>query len=183
MGIRKALIVSAGAVLILGAGVAFLAVQFGNDFRCGGAEQQAMSEFPHFNDAQADWESNAKITGGCTASFVVDAETDDVLAYYRDHLSDRGWTLQDGPANSMPVPLLAERDRFRFHLNFFGAVSLYPPPDQAATMGPVAYETLVAARLKELRTSGETVDAECPGCAPGLQLGQTRVSISGGYRD
>jgi hypothetical protein len=46
----------------------FVALQVGNDFYCSRGERKAMSEFPHFDCAEVDWESNFKITGGCTTS-------------------------------------------------------------------------------------------------------------------
>jgi len=40
-----------------------------------------MSEFPHFNGAEAEWESNFKITGGCSTSYMAEAEPPEVLSF------------------------------------------------------------------------------------------------------
>ena len=127
-----------------------------------------MSEFPHYGGAEPVWETNAKISGGCTTSFTVEASVAEVYSYYQEHLHQRGWTLQEGPANSSPLYLLADRDGIHADLNFH-----YPPPLER--YGPVDDP----ATRERMRVAQEREQVSCPTCP---KPGQTQVSISGGQQ-
>jgi len=116
-------LVVVAALVVLGAVLVVGAVTMGNDLVCSGAETRAMSEFPHYDAAQPEWESNLKITGGCTTTYTVQASPDAVRAYYHERLSQGGWTVRLGPANSFPIHLEADRDGLGYFLMFEGADS------------------------------------------------------------
>lgn len=157
---RRLLIVAGVvAVVLLGAGVAVVVTS--NDARCDQAEQEAISGFPHFDGALPEWESNVKITGGCTTSFVVTAGSDEVLAYYQQQLTRQGWTVQPPAPNSYPPALQVERDGFQFFLMFEGL----PSTD-------VTGEDVIIVK------AGTPVVPEAD--ALDVEDGVTRVSISGG---
>ncbi len=149
-------------------GFAAGAVPIWHDLLCGKAEKQVMAKFPHFGGVEPDWEANFKITGGCTTSFVVEATPEEVRAFYQERLTRSGWSVQAGPDNSFPMQLEADHEDLRFSLMFEGAESA----------GPLTQEQVE--KQKQAQDQAATAGATCPDCAPELQPGQTRVSISGG---
>ena len=116
---RTVLLPLALVVVILGVGGIVVALS-SNDVRCSKTEQRAMAEFAHYDGAAPAWESNPKITGGCTASFTVGAEPGTVMAWYQEQLLGHGWTVQPAPANTFPTYVEAERDGLRYMLMFEG---------------------------------------------------------------
>jgi hypothetical protein len=117
---RRRLLVAGLLIVFLGA-LGAIAITQSNDFVCSDAERRAMSEFPHYDGATPDWESNAKITGGCTTSYIVTAQPEEALAHYREQLAQRGWTIIDAPANTFPIYVEANREELRYFLMFEGA--------------------------------------------------------------
>ena len=166
---RKFIIIGAGSAAILLIAVAgFVAVQVGNDFYCSGSERKAMSEFPHFEGAEADWESNFKITGGCTTSYTAEAELPEVLSYYQEQLRQRGWAVSEPLANSFPSSFNAERGGLRFSLQFEGS-------QMGQLQGrPPAEATALAEKLRADERNADFL---------GVKEGETRVSISGGHKE
>lgn len=126
------LLVAIGAVIALVGCVSVGAAMMGNDFICSKAEQQAMSEFPHYDGADPDWESNFKITGGCTTTYTTRADPEAVRTYYRDHLRQRGWTVTAGSANTFPIYCEAERGDLGYFLMFEGADPFAPAQGEEA---------------------------------------------------
>jgi hypothetical protein len=114
----RALLIVVGMLIVLIAFLGVGAVTMGNDLVCSTAERRAMSEFPQFDGAEPSWESNLKISGGCTTSYTVQAAPEEVRAYYRGRLEQSEWMVQVGPANSFPIHLEAERDGLRYFLMF-----------------------------------------------------------------
>jgi hypothetical protein len=169
MSISRRVIIFGGLAAVLAVGaVGFVVVQVGNDFHCSGTERGAMSEFPHFGGAEADWESNFKITGGCTTSYTAEAELPEVLSYYQEHLGARGWAVSEPLANSFPSSFHAERGELRFSLQFEGSqvaqLEGWPPAEASA-------------RAEQIRREEANADFL------GVKEGYTRVSISGGHRN
>ena len=162
------LILAFGVLVAIVAGIGIFAVRTSNDFVCSGTEQRAMSEFPHYGGAEADWHSNSKISGGCSTDFTVEASVAEVYNYYQEHLLQRGWVLQEGPANSSPLFLMADRDGIHADISFW-----YPPPLER--YGPLDDP----ATRERMRVAQEMEQASCPICP---KPGETRVSISGGER-
>ncbi len=115
-----------GLLVVLTALVGVGAVTMGNDLVCSETEQRAMSEFPHYDATEPEWDSNAKITGGCTTSYTVQADPDEVRTYYQERLGQGGWTVRLGPANTVPSYLEADRDDLGYFLMFEGANSFDP---------------------------------------------------------
>ena len=105
-------------LLSLVACAAFVVAPMTNDLICSGGEKGAMSEFPHHGGAQPGWESNLKVTGGCTATYAAGARPEEVREYYHERLTERGWAVELGPDNSFPIHLEARRGRLAFFLNF-----------------------------------------------------------------
>lgn len=159
-----ALVVLAVPVAVLASG----AIPIWNDFFCSAAEKRAMSEFPHFDGAKPKWESNAKITGGCTTTFTVDGSPDEVRAYYEESLSRNGWSVEVGPDNSFPIHLEADRDDLGYFLMFEG-------PDQA---DPLSREQVQ--KQKGVQTE-DAAQQEVPEHGA-VEPGKVRVSISGGQQ-
>ncbi len=118
--------IALGLLVVLTALIGVGAVTMGNDLVCSETEQRAMSEFPHYDAAEPEWDSNAKITGGCTTSYTVQAESDEVRTYYQERLSQSGWTVRLGPVNTFPIYLEADRDDLGYYLMFEGADSFDP---------------------------------------------------------
>ncbi len=154
------LLFAIGAVIVLLGGVGVGAAMMGNDFICSKDERRAMSEFPHFDDADPDWESNFKITGGCSTNYTTKADPAAVMTYYQDHLRQRGWTMTAGEPNSFPIYFEADRVDLRYFLMFEGADPFAPAPGN------------------EVIKSGTPLAMESEF---GLEPSQTRVSISGGH--
>lgn len=165
----KAVVIGLGVVVVLVAGLGFVAMKFGNDFHCSKSEREAMSEFRHFDGEQVDWESNFGVTGGCAGTFTVESEPMEVLTYYRERLRQRGWDVEDGPANSSPLFLHAERGALQFDLGFHGAN--LPPLDRR----PPAEATALANKIQTAEAGN--VDSTA------LKAGETRVNISGGHKN
>lgn len=111
------------ALVVLAVPIAVLAsstIPIWNDVFCSAAEKRAMSEFAHFDGAEPEWESNAKVTGGCTTTFTVDGSPDEVRTDYDENLSRNGWSVELGPDNSFPLHLEADRDNLGYFLMFEG---------------------------------------------------------------
>ncbi|HEV2107781.1 MAG TPA: hypothetical protein VGR16_05920, partial [Thermomicrobiales bacterium] len=64
----RALLIVVGTLIVLIGFLGVGAVTMGNDLICSKTERRPMSEFPHYDGAEPKWESNLKITGGCTTS-------------------------------------------------------------------------------------------------------------------
>jgi hypothetical protein len=77
------------APLILFAAVNGLAGLFAE---CSDEERAALTEFPHFGGITA--EPEASVEGGCFVTPSVGDPPDDVIAYYREQLTEHGWTLE-----------------------------------------------------------------------------------------
>ncbi len=107
------------ALIPLVAGVALAGWRMSNDFVCSGSEKRAISEFSHYEGAQPVWESNFKITGGCTGTYSATAAPETLRDYYVELLAQHGWTVEEGPDNSSPLYLEARRDGLRYFLHFF----------------------------------------------------------------
>jgi hypothetical protein len=122
-----------------------------------------MSEFPHYDGAEPDWEANFLITGGCTSSYTADADPYDIRAFYQERFHQNGWTVTLGPSNSFPIHLEAKRDDVRYSLMF----------DNGA---PYTRE-----RVEGVLKAGTPIVKEFDGFE--LEPGQTRVSITGGHSD
>jgi hypothetical protein len=60
---------------------------------CSDAERAALTEFPHYGGIIAEPEDNAE--GSCYVTPPVGDAPDDVIAYYREQLTEHGWTLDD----------------------------------------------------------------------------------------
>jgi hypothetical protein len=60
---------------------------------CSDAEDAALAEFPHYGGITA--EPDGDVEGGCRVDLTVDDPPSDVIAYYRDQLTEHGWTLDD----------------------------------------------------------------------------------------
>lgn len=60
---------------------------------CSDAERAALAEFPHYGGITAEPEANAE--GSCYVTPPVGDPPDDVIAYYREQLTEHGWTLDD----------------------------------------------------------------------------------------
>ncbi|MEO6399099.1 MAG: hypothetical protein ABIP13_11570, partial [Tepidiformaceae bacterium] len=166
---RKIIVIAGLAAIPLVAVVGFVVLQSGNDFHCGRGERKAMSEFPHYDGAEAHWESNFKITGGCTTSYTVEAELPVVLSYYQEHLRQRGWAVTEPAANSFPSSLQAERGPLRFYLGF--------EESQISSLARLGYPPAEATALAK-RLRAQQADVKFLG----VKEGQTRVSISGGHK-
>ena len=158
---RRRLITAAANIVLLGC-IGILAITMGNDLICSTTEERAMSEFLHYDGVEPDWESNLKITGGCTTSYTADANPEEVRAYYRKHLEERGWSVIVGPSNSFPIHLEAERDGLRYVLRFEGG------------------DPFALAREEQVLRAGTPIVMQFDGFE--LRPGQTRVSITGGHR-
>lgn len=156
------LLVAIGAVIVLLGGVGVGAAMMGNDFICSKAERRAMSEFPHYGGVDPAWESNFKITGGCTTNYTTKADPATVMAYYHDHLRQRGWTVAAGEANSFPIYFEADRGDLRYFLMFEGTDPFAP------------------LEVNEVIKAGTPLAMESEEVA--LEPGQVRVSISGGHQ-
>lgn len=161
--LRKRLLIGGTALAIVVAAGGAAALTIGNDLYCSGSESGAFSEFPHYADARPDWESNFKISGGCTAAYTIEADASDVRDYYREALAQRGWAVSEGPPNSSPLFLIATREDLDFSLNF------------ATASLPLTTDGGEALREKQ-RQAAEGVDENA------LRPGQTLVSIAGGHR-
>lgn len=137
---------AAVAALLLVGALAAVAVTQSNDFICSAAEQRAMAEFAPYDTAELAWGSDAQITGGCTASYVVVDSPEAVQTYYRQLLGKNGWTVRDGPADSGPSVLVGERDDLRFRLTFAGADSADPSSagERSATLKPGQIQVTLA---------------------------------------
>ncbi len=159
-----ALVVLAVPVAVIASG----AIPIWNDFFCSAAEKRAMSGLPHFNGVEPEWESNLKITGGCTTTFTVEAEPEEVRAYYQERLSRNGWSVEVGPDNSFPIHLEADRDDLGYFLMFEG-------PDPS---GPLSREQV------QKQKNGQAQDLEQQEAQEhaAVEPGTTRVSIQGGQQ-
>jgi hypothetical protein len=167
---RKFIVIVGLAAILLVTVVGFVALQVGNDFHCGGGERKAMSEFPHYGGAEPRWESNFKVTGGCTTSYTVEAELPVVLSYYQEHLRQRGWSVTEPAANSFPSFFQAERGPLRFYLGF--------EESQISRLEQLGWPPAEATALaKKLRAGEADVDF------PGVKEGQIGISISGGHKE
>jgi len=159
------------ALVILGVPVAVLAsgaIPIWNDFFCSAAEKRAMSEFPHFDGAKPKWDSNLKVTGGCTTTFTVVGSPDEVHAYYEETLSRNGWSAEVGPDNTFPIYLEADRDDLGYFLMFEG-------PDLA---GPLTQEQVQKQKGVQAQDAAQQEVPEHGVVDPG----KVRVSIQGGQQ-
>lgn len=161
-----ALVVLAVPVAVLASG----AIPIWNDFFCSAAEKRAMSEFAHFDGAKPKWESNAKVTGGCTTTFTVDGLPDEVQAYYEENLSREGWSVEVGPDNTFPIYLEADRDDLGYFLMFEG-------PDLA---DPLTREQVQKQKGVQVQAQ-DAAQQEVPEHGA-VEPGKVRVSIQGGQQ-
>jgi hypothetical protein len=127
---------------------------------CSQAEQQAMSEFPHYGGADPEWEPNR--SGGCSTSYAANATPAELQEYYRAGLRERGWVVFELAGNTTLMYLQADREGLNSYLMFASSDLLDPSREENAAL-----------REKLL---GEMT---CSDCGTELKPGQTRVSISG----
>lgn len=60
---------------------------------CSDAERSALKEFPHYGGITPEPEANAD--GNCFVTPRVGDPPEDVIAYYREQLTEHGWTLDE----------------------------------------------------------------------------------------
>ena len=60
---------------------------------CSDAERSALKEFPHYGGITPEPEANAD--GNCFVNPRVGDPPEDVIAYYREQLTEHGWTLDE----------------------------------------------------------------------------------------
>jgi hypothetical protein len=159
----KRIIMASVVFIVLLGGLGTLAFTVANDFICSKNERRVMSEFPHYDGADLDWEADLLITEGCTTSYTADADPYDIRAYYQERFQQNGWTVTLGPSNSFPIHLEAKRDDVRYFLMFDNGD---PYPRE---------------RAEGVLKRGTPIVMEFDGFE--LEPGQTRVSISGGHGD
>jgi hypothetical protein len=150
-------------IIVLLGGLGTLAFTMANDVICSKNEQRVMSEFPHYDGAEPDWEANFPITGGCISSYTADADPYDIRAHYQERFQQNGWTVTLGSSNSFPIHLEAKRDDVRYFLMFDNG-------------DPYTRE-----RGEGVLKAGTPIVMELDGFE--LRPGQTGVSISGGHGD
>lgn len=78
---------------------------------CSDAERSALTEFPHYGGITAEPEANEE--GLCFVLPKVGDPPDDVIAYYRERLTDHGWTLDESEQQEGPFEvgdITAHRD-------------------------------------------------------------------------
>jgi hypothetical protein len=176
-GTKRIIMVAVAIPLIL---LGILAVGMNIDDVCSPAEQRAIAEPLNPDGPDLQWESNVKVTGGCTTSYIVNGAPGEVRASYRDLLHRNGWSVTVGPAYSFPLHLATEHDGLTYFLMFedagrdsiFEGVGHAPhatdrSPEESAALG------------EKLRAAEQ--DEECPTCASAVEPGQTRVTILGGH--
>jgi hypothetical protein len=61
---------------------------------CSDAEEAALAEFPQYGGITAEPSGDVE-GGGCRVDLTVDAPPGDVIAYYREQLTEHGWMLED----------------------------------------------------------------------------------------
>ena len=83
-----------GAVGVTGLTLAVVALPFILDLAaCSAAERRVFAEVPHFGGVRLRPSGSAD-AGSCMATYRAPAPEDRVLAWYRQALRARGWTLQ-----------------------------------------------------------------------------------------
>jgi hypothetical protein len=59
---------------------------------CSDAERSALKEFPHYGGITTEPDGSVQ---GCSVNPRVGDPPEDVIAYYREQLTEHGWTLDD----------------------------------------------------------------------------------------
>ncbi len=91
------------AVLLLAAVVVVGVLRLGLELSCGAEQKAVMRAFPHYGRVQLEPEPGG--LGDCFASYTTPDPPERVVAYYRETLVGRGWTLVESP-----VPVQAGAD-------------------------------------------------------------------------